>query len=76
MTIKVGNKFIGSVDDTIFEVVEFRSERADVGLRPDYTLSYNNGKTIHATEKLLNWLIKSGGLLMSEGRNNDGISGS
>jgi hypothetical protein len=61
--IKAGDKFIGSVDGTVFEVIEFRSARADIGLKPDYTLSYDKGKTVHATENLLDWLLKSGGLV-------------
>jgi|GEM_PF-5545850 len=61
--IKVRDKFIGSVDGTIFEVVEFRTARKDVGLIPDYKLSYGTGKIVHATENLLSWLIKSGGLV-------------
>ncbi len=61
--VKVGDKFVGSVDGTVFEVIEFRASRADVGLKPDYTLSYGIGKAVHATETLLGWLIKSGGLV-------------
>ena len=61
--VKVGDKFIGSFDNTTFEVVEVRAARVNVGLKSDYTLSYGKGKFVHATENLLNQLIKSGGLI-------------
>jgi len=61
--VEVGDKFIGSVDGMVFKITEFRAERTDVGLKPDYTLSYGTSKTVHVTESLLGWLIKSGGLV-------------
>lgn len=66
--VKVGSKFVGSVDGTIFEVIEFRESRKNVGLRPDYLLSYGNGgKTVSATQSLLHQLLKSGGLVVLGG---------
>ncbi len=61
--VKVGDKFIGSFDNTTFEVVKFRVDRANA----DYTLSYDNGKFVHVTENLLGWLLKSGGLIRING---------
>jgi len=60
--IKVGDKFIGSADGTIFEVIEFRDYRKSIGLRPDYVLKYGT-KYVNATDCLLIWLLKSGGLI-------------
>ena len=59
----VGDKFIGSVDGSIFEIIEFRNERKSIGLKPDYKISCSNGKSVYATNVLLTWLIKSGGLI-------------
>jgi len=62
--INVGDKFIGTVNGMKFEVIEFRSARKDVGLQPDYILRYGtNDKVISATQNLLDWLLKSGGLI-------------
>jgi hypothetical protein len=65
--IKAGDKFIGSVDGMMFEVIEFRAARKNVGLRPDYVLRLeNSNKTVSATESLLSWLLKSDSLVRAK----------
>lgn len=62
----IGDRFVGTVNRVEFRVTRIRAERPEIGLKIDYELSYTKSGNIltqHATEKLLSWLVRSGGLV-------------